>query len=77
MTARTRDIQCPGWRLCTPVPAATEFWQSDTDRLHRRLRYERVGRHAPRERHPLRPQHAVGHPGRQYPARLTDRPCRP
>ncbi|MET7343806.1 pyridoxine 5'-phosphate oxidase C-terminal domain-containing protein [Streptomyces sp. NPDC005547] len=50
--------------MCTPVPAATVFWQSDTDRLHRRRRYERVGRHAPWERHPLRLRHAVGRPGR-------------
>jgi len=33
----------PLWRLYAVAPETVEFWQGATDRLHRRLRFEKVG----------------------------------
>ena len=41
--AENADLIAPGWRVYAVVAEEVEFWQGSTDRLHRRLRFRRVG----------------------------------
>lgn len=41
--AENPDLIAPGWRVYAVEAEEVEFWQGSTDRLHKRLRFRRVG----------------------------------